>query len=300
MSGRTRFSVVAATILAAAALAHGLAQPATSITLEIGAGPHQGSYETTSRDVTCSYGYAGEGLWGNQYSIDASTPETFSSLQLIVDARAAQEGTSEFLTTVSFGPLFTPQSTSYTINTRSDEEGSGFLTLDDRGGSATVHLEGVSGDGVPVSATIECHQVVRAGPSIGEMEQEEAEAAPGPLSLAVGGEEFDFAPTMDEASCAEGLAEEYDFQYTFYPLEGDGRISSFEVYLYDSRRPSEAGFYLSVYGEAYELSMDTSPEMGEGSGTASIRREGSRRVVTVSATSAEGVPLEASLECSVE
>ena len=299
MSRPSRLPVLAAATLAATALSLALAQPATTISLEVGAGPHQGSYQVSSQDVTCTYGYAGEGLWGNQYSIDASSAETFSSLQLIVDTRKATEGTGEFLTTLSFGPLFTPQSTSYTIDTANDV-GSGFLTLDDRGGSATVHISGESGEGIPFEATIECHRVLRSGPSPDQMDQEAAEAAPGPLALTIGTQNFEFAPTSEEASCAEGLAEEYDFQYTYYPLDGEGEISSVEVYFYDIRRPEEAGIYVTVYGEAHEFYVDTSPDAAEGSSVATVQRDGGRRTVSVSGTTTEGVPFQVQLECAVD
>jgi len=41
--------------------------------------------------------------------------------------------------------------------------GSGTLTIDDRGNSATIHAEGKLEDGSPATVDIECHSVVRLG-----------------------------------------------------------------------------------------------------------------------------------------
>ncbi|HEX7005336.1 MAG TPA: hypothetical protein VF168_14220 [Trueperaceae bacterium] len=301
MTRRTSLIVVAA-VLVLAASGQALAQ-ATTITLEVGSGPHQGRYETASRDVTCTYGFAGEGLWGNQYSIDTTDADVFSSLQLIVDTRAAAQGTAEFLTTISFGPLFTPQETRYEVNTRSAEEGRGTVTVDDRGNSGTVHISAVTADGTPLEATIECHTVLRAGASVEELEraEEEAAAPAGPLSLTLDGQSFELLPSSEEAYCSEALAESHDFQYSYYPLEYDGaRITGVEVYLYDVRRPDEGGFYVSISTADDSYYLDTSEEVGDGSGTARFGSQGEQRSVEVSATTAEGVPVQLTLQCRVE
>lgn len=303
MSRRLSLPLLAVVTLVAAALAQAQVQPATTITLEVGEGPHQGSYRAISDEVTCSYGYAGEGLWGNQYSIDAADPDTFSSLQLIVDARAAATGTSEFLATVSFGQFFTEEETSYTVNSRSRDEGAGTVTLDDRGNGATVRIAAVSRDGIPFEATIECHQVLRAGPSRSELaEEEEEESEPaGALGLNIGDQSFDFTPTVDEAYCSEALAEERDFQYNYYPTESDGGITGLELYLYDSARlGGDAQFNLVIYDEEDGYYVDTSEGVDEGSGTVSLEVRGDIRTVTVSAITAEGLPLQVRLECRAE
>ncbi|HEX6433686.1 MAG TPA: hypothetical protein VFZ87_05575, partial [Gemmatimonadales bacterium] len=57
---------------------------ATTIHLVIGGGPHAGTYDAKSDNLTCTYGFAGPGSWGNQYSVTGKKPSEFSSLQLIV------------------------------------------------------------------------------------------------------------------------------------------------------------------------------------------------------------------------
>ena len=135
--------------------------------LEVTGGPHAGSYDAQMTSGGCSYGLAEAGAWGNQYSIDASDPKTFSSLQLIVpDAKGAASGTSAFKMTASFGPLFGAGSTSYDIDTRpsaNGKEGSGRVTVEDRGASGRVSFEGKTADGIGLKGTIDCRTVMRAG-----------------------------------------------------------------------------------------------------------------------------------------
>lgn len=148
-------------------------QPATTIHLVVGGGAHAGSYDVTSADITCSYGYAGPGSWGNQYSVTDKGPDEFSSLQLIVpDTRDAADGTGTFLLTAGFGSLMEPGYSEHTIDTggtlgggSSDREhkGSGTITVDDRGQSGRVTFSGTTEDDVTLEGTIECHRLLRAG-----------------------------------------------------------------------------------------------------------------------------------------
>ena len=67
--------------------------------------------------------------------------------------------------TVSFGVLFGDDQRDYHINTREDaptRTGSGTLTLQDTGSSATVTIVGETDDGVGINATIQCNAVLRA------------------------------------------------------------------------------------------------------------------------------------------
>ena len=65
-----------------------------------------------------TYGFAGPGSWGNQYSVPGKKPDEFSSLQLIVpDTKDAADGTDKFLITAGFGQLMQPGYTEHTINT---------------------------------------------------------------------------------------------------------------------------------------------------------------------------------------
>lgn len=138
-----------------------------AVHLEVVGGPHAGTYDARMTSGGCSYGLAGTGSWGNQHSIDASDPKTFSSLQLIVpDAKGAASGTSVFKITAGFGPIFGSGSTSYDIDTRPDANpkgGSGRVTVDDRGSSGRVTFDGKTADGIGLKGTIDCRKVTRVG-----------------------------------------------------------------------------------------------------------------------------------------
>ena len=138
---------------------------ATTIHLAIGGGPHAGSYDAQSNDITCSYGLTGPGSWGNQYSATGKKPTEFSSLQLIVpDTKDAADGTEKFLLIVGFGQLMQPSYSEHTIDTSdggSNKQGSGTLTVDDRGQTAKVSFKGKTKDNVTLEGTIDCHQLLR-------------------------------------------------------------------------------------------------------------------------------------------
>ena len=136
---------------------------ATSIHLVIGGGPHAGTYDAKSADITCTYGFAGPGSWGNQYSATGKKPNEFSSLQLIVpDTKDAADGTDKFLITAAFGELMQPGYSDHTINTTEDnKEGSGTITVDDKGKTGKVSFKGKTKDNVTLEGTIDCHQLMR-------------------------------------------------------------------------------------------------------------------------------------------
>jgi hypothetical protein len=138
---------------------------ATTIHLVIAGGAHAGTYDAKSSDITCTYGFAGPGSWGNQYSVTGKKPNEFSSLQLIVpNTKGAADGTDKFLLTAGFGELMQPGYTEHTINSSGGEvnkEGSGTITVNDRGKTGMVTFKGKTKDDVTLEGTIDCHQLMR-------------------------------------------------------------------------------------------------------------------------------------------
>jgi hypothetical protein len=138
---------------------------ATTIHLVIGGGKHAGTHDAKSSEITCTYGFAGPGSWGNQYSVTGKKPTEFSSLQLIVpDTKDAADGTDKFLMTVGFGELFKPGYSEHTIDTRTDattKKGSGTITVLDQGKTGKVTFKGKAHDSVTLEGTIDCHQLMR-------------------------------------------------------------------------------------------------------------------------------------------
>jgi hypothetical protein len=150
---------------APAATPSGSGATATTIHLVIGGGKHAGTYDAQSSDITCTYGFAGPGSWGNQYSVTGKQANEFSSLQLIVpDTKDAADGTDKFMITAAFGELMQPSYSDYTINTTKDnKEGSGTITVDDKGKTGKVSFKGKTKENVTLEGTIDCHQLMRGG-----------------------------------------------------------------------------------------------------------------------------------------
>lgn len=137
-----------------------------TVHLEVIGGLLPGSYDATMKDGGCSYGLAGATAWGNQYSVDAKDPKTFSSLQLIVpDTKAAAAGTQVFELTAGFGPLFGNGATRYDVNTlptAGAKSGSGTVSVDDKGKTGKVTFDVKTAEGVALKGTIVCNSVMRA------------------------------------------------------------------------------------------------------------------------------------------
>lgn len=139
---------------------------ATTIHLVVQGGAHAGTYDVKSSDLTCTYGFAGPGSWGNQYSVTGKNPDEFSSLQLIVpDTKDAADGTDNFLLTAGFGELMKSGYSEVSINATADgeKEGNGRVIVQDGGQSGKVTFQGRSKDNVALEGTIDCHQLMRGG-----------------------------------------------------------------------------------------------------------------------------------------
>lgn len=270
------------------------AQPATLIDLTLTNGPHEGHYQASSEDTTCSYGLAGEDDWGNQYSVATDDPDAFSSLQLIVpNSTQAAAGTGEFKTTVTFGAYF-GDGTNYDIDTQNgkSDAGSGIVTVQDDGDTATVTLAGTTADGVGIEATITCNQVIRA--SGGSSQPDTTSSTPsGDISLTIGGSPYSFSTTSDDSSCSRDAYEDGDFYYSFYREDG-----SLELLLPDfaAAQAGSGAFYLSVDDQTYYL--DTTQGNDDGSGVVSVQRQGDAYTLTLDVKTADGTAVTGTVTCA--
>ena len=132
-----------------------------TINVAITGGDLDGSYSAVCRDGCCSWGIAGEKIFGNQYSETGKGPKELSSVQLIVDDVKDNKSTKEFTLTVSFGELFSDKGKSFNINTRQGKtEGSGTLDLQYSGNKAVVTIKGVSKEGPAIDLKMECNNVM--------------------------------------------------------------------------------------------------------------------------------------------
>ena len=132
---------------------------AASVDVTVTGGEFEGSYSGSVPDGGCSRGATGENTFGLQYSTTEDVE--LSSVQLIVnDADAAASGSEDFQTTFTFGDLLNGTNVDLKPG---DGEGSGMVSLDDRGDTATITIEGETADGVGIDATVECHSVFDFG-----------------------------------------------------------------------------------------------------------------------------------------
>jgi hypothetical protein len=142
-----------------------LADVKETVEITITGGQNPGKYQASSDKGGCSAGLAGPGSFGNQLSDPKNKdPKAFNSLQLVVpDAKKAASGTGEFMITVGFGPLMS-RSATYTVDTtKGKKNGSGTVTVDDKGSTAKVKFSASTPEGVKLEGTIDCKSVTRAG-----------------------------------------------------------------------------------------------------------------------------------------
>lgn len=131
-----------------------------TLALTVTGGEFAGSYNGSVADGGCSRNLTGDNTFGVQYSTDQ--PVKVSSVQVLVyDAKAAAAaGSDAFKSEFTFGDLFSGTSVDVDPSTNA---GSGTVTIDDRGDSATVKISGEDGDGDRIEATIECNGVLDIG-----------------------------------------------------------------------------------------------------------------------------------------
>src|SRR4051812_42443761 len=137
-------------------------EPRANIRLVLGGGDMAGSYEAVCHDACCSYGVAGDKIFGNQYSETGKGPKELSSVQLMVEGvTTGTKNTDQFLVTVSFGDILN-SSKSFTIDTRkgSRSEGQGTIEVQYSNDKATVKLRGKTKEGVQMDLDMECHKVI--------------------------------------------------------------------------------------------------------------------------------------------
>lgn len=131
-----------------------------SVEVTVSSGAFEGTYSGSVPDGGCSRGATGDNTFGLQYSTDQDVE--LSSLQLIVnDADAASSGGSDdFMTSLTFGDLLAGT----TIDIEPPESnGTGTVSVDDRGDTATIKIHGDTSDGAAIDATVECHSVFDFG-----------------------------------------------------------------------------------------------------------------------------------------
>jgi hypothetical protein len=133
-----------------------------NINVTITGGEMAGTYTASCKEGCCSWGIAGEKIFGNQYSETGKSLKELSSVQLVVDdvTSTGKKTTNEFLLTVGFGELFSDTNgRSLNIDTKRNK-GSGTVELDYQGDKAFVTIKGTSAEGPTIDLKMECTKVV--------------------------------------------------------------------------------------------------------------------------------------------
>ena len=133
-----------------------------TVDLTITGGDYAGDYHV---EITgsggCSTGVVGPGTF-SVASVTVDPAEAFGGPQIVIyDAGAAASGTdSQFSAAFPFNNYaYTVEVNPYLSASQGGNYGSGTATLDDRGTTATVTIEGTTSANEQVEATIECHTV---------------------------------------------------------------------------------------------------------------------------------------------
>ncbi|HET7082507.1 MAG TPA: hypothetical protein VFJ00_02205 [Candidatus Limnocylindria bacterium] len=146
---------------AAASTGSGSGDGLASIDLTITGGDYAGHYEVDITSGGCSTGATGPGTFAVA-SVTVDPAEAFGGPQItLYDAAAAANGDdAEFSAAFPFNNYaYTVEVNPYLSASQGSDFGSGTATLDNRGSSATLTIEGTTSAGEEVSATIECHTV---------------------------------------------------------------------------------------------------------------------------------------------
>ena len=131
-----------------------------------GGGPHAGTYAFTSPEALCAGGVAAnerDSAWNTKYASATSDPVEFSGLDVFA---VFEEGTTtaaiSFIT-ISFGELKSASETQYELKMLGNDIGfgSGTVTIDNQGQTATILINAETADGTPVEARLECLSVLR-------------------------------------------------------------------------------------------------------------------------------------------
>jgi len=148
---------------AAASVAGGGGDGMASVDLTITGGDYAGDYHVEITSGGCSTGVTGPGSFAVA-SVTVDPAEAFMGPQLtLYDADAASAAGGD---DAQFSAAFTFNNYAYTVEvnpylsaSQGSNFGSGTATLDNRGSTATVTIDGTTSANEQVHAVIECHQV---------------------------------------------------------------------------------------------------------------------------------------------
>ncbi len=294
--------LVLALLCAWGGVAQAQGEPETLITLELAGGLHAGSHELSADDSYCLYGSSNGDDWRTLYGVSESSPGALSTVLLLIPATTpAEGGSSDFFLSAGFEEYGSDDYLEYILDPPNGN-GSGTVTATwDGTKRAVLSISGQTAEGLSLSATITCANVLRvdgealALSDLGELDfgtgLAAGAAAAGSLELRIGDETYTLQ-TGEEGACYQDLYEQTgNFQYSYY-LEGynglDLFIPDFEA---ANGGTSDFGFAIDYSYLIYRT--------GEGSGTVTLRQDGEAFTLEVAVEMVDGTPVEATIRCSL-
>lgn len=278
-------------------LSSALAQPSTSLSVQVTGGDHEGAHKLTSADSYCTVGNSDADSWDTSFGDNAPDPGGLSVFVLTLPhIEGVGAGTSDFFASAGFGAYGDEGYTEYTLDP-TNANGSGTLTLEQEDRKrAVVTVTGETAEGVTLSATLTCNDVTNmSGDTLTEGELSELSFAPsaaaptGSLSLSIGEEHYD-VQTGDEATCYPDVVED-DLWYEYY--HAGGTYADLTVVI-SSLGEAERG--TSNFG----FGIDLAPVHKVGDdGTITATRSGDQLTLVMDTQTAEGTPIHATITCTL-
>lgn len=129
-----------------------------TVEITVGSGPRAGHYVEEASEEGCSRNFSFPGTFTvSSGTLIEATDELDGYLMMFIDAAGVGSGTDNFQLLAYFNGgtetlNLTPVAVGGTL-------GTGTATLDDRGDTATITIEGTTDAGIEISATMECHSI---------------------------------------------------------------------------------------------------------------------------------------------
>ena len=290
MSTYTSFSFGVLLVLAALGTSLAQTEPERLITLDATGGEHAGHY-TEQDSEACLYDHS----WDVTYSVyldhpRGKSPDSFGLLMLTVPY---ESDLGAFALVAGFGDYDTPEYAEYTLEP-ANGAGTGSLQVDKNGKHATLTVTGTTADGVALTATFDCLDVLdtsAATPATSELGLSfppDAAAPTGSLELKVGSQSYR-VQTGDEASCDADVVEGIDLWYEYDP---GGSYTGVMLIVPDQK---EAETSTDTFG----FSLDLHPYYanGDSGGTLTLTQDGDTFTLQAELTTADGTPVAAAIVC---
>jgi hypothetical protein len=273
------------------------AQPETIITVELTGGEHAGSYEVTQEDSICLYGTSNGDDWRTLYSPGGGEAGELSTTLLLIESVSENaSGGTDFFFSAGFGEYSTNEYLEYILDPATGN-GAGTVTVQRDGHDATLSVAGQTSAGVTVNATITCTTVLETNTKPKSLQDLAVNFAPdsshptGSLELSIADKSYR-VQTGEEATCTRDFFGEAGlFGYSYY-VNGYNSVALFIPNFEVGQNTSDFGFAIDTVYILYKT--------GEGSGTVTSTQEGNTLTLEVAATSSEGIPVKATLQCVLE